>query len=305
MILNRTAGSSNRVHETRADNVFNIFNYLFLGIILFLVLYPLVYVVSASLSEPSAVLAGRVKLLPVDFTLRGYEKIFEHRGLMTGFANSMIYAFLGAIIGVIVTLMAAYPLSRDDMPGRRFLTFFFVFTMLFSGGLIPFYLTVNKLGMIDTRWALLLPTAMSPWNILIAIAFFRSSIPSELHDAAQIDGCDDFKYIFRVVLPLSKPLIAILFLFVAVWQWNQYFQAMIFLNDPGLYPVQLYLRQILVLNEIDLSMISDLETLAMQQGMKEQLKFSVIVVASLPLLLLYPFVQRYFVTGMTLGAVKG
>lgn len=294
-----------RVRQTRSDLVFGIVNTTFLAVILLVVLYPLVYVVSASFSSPSAVLAGKVTLLPVDFTLEGYRRVFEHAGLMRGFANSFFYTIVGSTVNVIMVILAAYPLSRRDLFGRKTLTFLFLFTILFSGGLIPFYLTVQRVGLLNTRWALIIPVALSVWNMLIAISYFRTALPPELLEAAQIDGCSDFRYLWSIVLPLSGPIIAVIFLFSAVWHWNQYFTALIFLRDSALFPVQLVLREILVLNEIDFDMLGDIESLALQQGMKEQLKFTVIIVASLPLLILYPFVQKYFVTGVTLGSVKG
>lgn len=297
--------SSSAIEESTGDKIFLFFNTIFLLIILAIVLYPLIYVLSASFSEPTAVTAGRVKLLPVDFTLSGYEKVFEHPRIMTGFANSFFYTVVGSIVNVFMTMIAAYPLSRNDLPGRKILIAFFFFPMIFQGGLIPFFLVVRDLGLLNTRWALIIPVAISVWNLMIAISFLRSSIPEALLEAAQMDGCSDFRYFISIVLPLSKPIIAVLFLFYAVWHWNQYFLALIFLNSEELLPVQLVMRDILVNNELDLSMLTDIQSQAAQMMMKEQLKFTVIVVASLPVMLIYPLVQRYFVTGITLGAVKG
>ncbi len=299
------ARRSSAIHDSRGDRIFTAFNYIFLTIILIVVLYPLVYVLSASFSEPAAVTAGEVRLLPVRFTLIGYEKIFQHPAIMQGFANSVFYAVVGSFINVVMTILAAYPLSRKDLPGRRILGVIFFFPMLFSGGLIPFFLVVRDLGLLNTRWALIIPTALSVWNVMITISFFRTSIPDELLEAAQLDGCNDFQYLLRVVLPLSGSIIAVLFLFYGVWHWNQYFLALIFLNNKELYPLQLIMREILVFNQLDLSMLSDIQQMAIQQGMKEQLKFTVLVVSSLPVMMIYPIVQRYFVTGITLGAVKG
>lgn len=297
--------SSSNIEESTGDKIFIFFNTIFLLIILAIVLYPLIYVLSASFSEPTAVTAGRVKLLPVDFTVSGYEKVFEHPRIMTGFANSFFYTVVGSIVNVFMTMIAAYPLSRNDLPGRKILIAFFFFPMIFQGGLIPFFLVVRDLGLLNTRWALIIPVAISVWNLMIAISFLRSSIPEALLEAAQMDGCSDFRYFISIVLPLSKPIIAVLFLFYAVWHWNQYFLALIFLNSEDLLPVQLVMRDILVNNELDLSMLTDIQSQAAQMMMKEQLKFTVIVVASLPVMIIYPLVQRYFVTGITLGAVKG
>lgn len=293
------------IRDSTGDQVFIAINITFLLIVLALVLYPLIYVLSASFSSPSAVTAGRVRLLPVDFSLVGYEKVFEHPTIMRGFANSIFYAGVGTLVNVVMTMLAAYPLSRKDMPGRKVLTFIFFFPMIFQGGLIPFFLVVRDLGLLNTRWALIIPVALSVWNVLITIAFLRTSIPHALLEAAQMDGCTDFRYFISIVLPLSRPIIAVLFLFYAVWHWNQYFLALIFIGDSELMPLQLIMREVLINNELDLTMLSDLSSQAAQMGLKEQLKFTVIVVASLPVMLIYPLVQRYFVTGITLGAVKG
>jgi putative aldouronate transport system permease protein len=296
---------SNAIRDSRGDRIFTLFNYLFLSVILIMVLYPLVYVLAASFSEPAAVTAGEVFLWPVRPTLIGYEKIFQHPTIMQGFANSIFYAVIGSFINVVMTILAAYPLSRKDLPGRRILGVIFFFPMLFSGGLIPFFLVVRDLGLLNTRWALIIPTALSVWNVMITISFIKTSIPDELLEAAQLDGCNDFQYLLRVILPLSGPIIAVLFLFYGVWHWNQYFLALIFLNNKELFPLQLVMREILVFNQLDLSMMSDIRQMAIQQGLKEQLKFTVLVVSSLPVMLIYPLVQKYFVTGITLGAVKG
>jgi multiple sugar transport system permease protein/putative aldouronate transport system permease protein len=297
--------TSTAIQDSRGDRIFSFFNYVFLTLVLIAVLYPLVYVLSASFSEPAAVTAGEVILWPVRPSLIGYEKIFQHPTIMQGFANSVFYAVVGSFVNVFMTILAAYPLSRSDMPGRRILGVIFFFPMLFSGGLIPFFLVVRDLGLLNTRWAMIIPTALSVWNVMITISFFRTSIPEELLEAAQLDGCSDFQYLLRVVLPLSGPIIAVLFLFYGVWHWNQYFLALIFLNTKDLFPLQLIMREILVFNQLDLSMLSDIRQMSIQQGLKEQLKFTVLVVSSLPVMLIYPLVQRYFVTGITLGAVKG
>src|SRR5215213_2892652 len=280
-------------------------NYIFLTVVLIVILYPLIYTVSASVSAPSAVISGKVTLLPVDFTLVGYQKIFQYPTLIKGMLNSLFYTVVGSSVSVVLTLLAAYPLTRKDLPGRRFLTLVFFFPMLFSGGLIPFYLVVRDVGMVNTRWALIIPTALSVWNLIITISFLRSSIPDELYEAAQIDGCSDVGYLIKIVLPLAKSLLAVLFLVYAVAQWNQYFLSLVLQTNPDLAPLQIVLRNILILNKIDLGMLADVQRMADQQALQEQLKFSSIVVASVPVLMLYPFVQRYFVQGLTIGAIKG
>lgn len=293
------------IHESRGDRIFSTLNYIFLSIILIVILYPLVYTLSASFSAPTAVITGKVTLFPVEPTLIGYEKIFAHPTLMRGMLNSLFYTVVGSSVSVVLTMLAAYPLTRKDLPGRRFLTVLFFFPMLFSGGLIPFYLVVRDVGMVNTPWAVIIPTALSVWNLIITISFLRASIPEELYEAAQIDGCSDFGFLLKVVLPLAKALIAVLFLVYAVAQWNQYFISLIFQTNPDLAPLQIVLRNILILNKVDLGMMADVRSLAEQQALQEQLKFSSIVVASVPVLLLYPFVQRYFVQGLTIGAIKG
>jgi multiple sugar transport system permease protein/putative aldouronate transport system permease protein len=269
------------------------------------VLYPLIYIVSASFSDPVAVTSGRVWLWPVQPTLRGYEAIFKHRLLMTGFANSILYTVIGTLISVVLNILAAYPLSRADLPGRGVITFVFFFTTLFSGGLIPTYLVVRDLGMINTRWAMLIPGALGVWNVLIMRTYFQANIPRELYEAAQLDGCDDFTYLGRVVLPLSGPIIAVVALFYAVGYWNTYFNALIYLSDKNLWPLQLVLRDILVQNNINPQMLTDVRELILRQNLRESLKYSLIVVATLPVLLVYPFVQKHFVRGILLGSVKG
>jgi putative aldouronate transport system permease protein len=297
--------SPSSIQDSRGDKIFTTLNYIFLSIILILILYPLIYTLSASFSAPTAVISGKVTLFPVDFTLVGYQKIFEYPTLIKGMLNSLFYTIVGSAVSVVLTLLAAYPLTRKDLPGRRFLTILFFFPMLFSGGLIPFYLVVRDLGLVNTRLALIIPTALSVWNLIITISFLRASIPDELYEAAQIDGCSDIGYLIKIVLPLAKSLLAVLFLVYAVAQWNQYFISLIFQTNPDLAPLQIVLRNILILNKVDLGMMADVRSLAEQQALQEQLKFSSIVVASVPVLLLYPFVQRYFVHGLTIGAIKG
>jgi putative aldouronate transport system permease protein len=293
------------IQDSPGDKMFMVVNTIFLLLILIVILYPLIYTLSASFSDPSAVISGKVTLLPVDFTLVGYQKIFEYPTLIKGMLNSLFYTVVGASISVVLTMLAAYPLTRKDLPGRRFLMVLFFFPMLFSGGLIPFYLVVRDLGLVNTRWALIIPTALSVWNLIITISFLRTSIPEELYEAAQIDGCSDFGYLIKIVLPLSKSIIAVLFLLYAVTQWNQYFLSLVFQTNPELAPLQIVLRNILVYNQIDLGMMADVTRMADQQALQEQLKFASMVVASVPVLLLYPFVQRYFVQGLTVGAIKG
>ena len=293
------------IHDTAGDRAFMAFNYLVLTLLAIVILYPLIYVLSASFSSGQAVSSGRVWLWPVEPTLAGYEAIFKNRAVLLGFYNSLFYTVVGTTINVVMTILAAYPLSRPELPGRRVIAFIFFFTLLFSGGLIPTYLVVRDLGMLSTRWALILPTALSIWNMLIARTFFENNIPKELREAAQLDGCDDFNFLWRVVLPLSGPILAVLALFYGVGHWNSYFTALIYLYDKNLWPLQLVLRDILVQNQIDPSMAADIRGVAAKAQLRELLKYSLIVVATVPLLIIYPFVQRHFVKGVMLGSVKG
>lgn len=297
--------ATTRIVESSIDRVYLFFVYLFLIICLIVVAYPLIYIVSSSFSSSSAVISGKVWLLPVEPTLRGYQAVFQNPQILKGYGNSLFYLVVGTLISVSLTITAAYPLSRKNFYGRNVITALFVFTMLFSGGLIPYYLTVKGLGMLDTRWAMIIPGAISVWQVILARTFFQTSIPSELTEAAHLDGCSDFKFLTRIVIPLSKPIIAVLVLMYAIGYWNSYFEALIFLKTANLYPLQLILRNILILNSIDPTMIKDVRELAERQGLKELLKYSLIVVASAPVLILYPFVQKHFVKGLLIGSLKG
>lgn len=293
------------IRESGSDRAFNIVNYVILSIALIVVLYPLIYVVSASFSSSYAVLSGKVWLWPVDPSLDGYKAVFKNKNILTGFQNTIFYTLAGTLINVIMTIMAAYPMSRGDFRGRNAFMLLFVFTMMFSGGLIPTYFVVKDLHLIDTVWAMLIPTALSVWNVIIMRTYFQTTIPHELLEASQLDGCNDFRFLLRIVIPLSGPIIAVIALFYAVGHWNQYFNAMIYLKDPHLYPLQLILRDILVQNEVKIDMLGDVKSAAARQGLRELLKYSLIVVSSVPLLLIYPFVQKFFVKGVMIGSIKG
>lgn len=280
------------------------FVYAFLIVCLLLVLYPLIYIVSASVSDPIAVTAGKVWLWPVDISLRGYEVTFQNSQIMTGYLNSLFYTVFGTFISVILTVLVAYPLSRRDLYGTNVIMFLITFTLIFSGGLIPTYLVVRDLGMIDTRWALLIPNAVAAFQVIIARTFFRSAIPIELAEAAELDGCNDLQFLWAVVLPLSKPIIAVLALMYAVSQWNGYFDALIYLKSSDLQPLQIVLRNILILNTTS-SGSMDATAMAQRQQLADLLKYCLVVVATVPVLVIYPFVQRYFVKGMLIGSIKG
>lgn len=287
------------------DKIFIILIYILLTAIMLVVFLPLVYIVSASFSDPQAVISNEVWFLPVRPTLRGYEAVFKNRNILTGFANSFFYMIVGTLVNIVMTVMCAYPLSRKEFTARNKVAMIFVFTMYFSGGLIPTYMLVNSLGLVNTRLAMIIPSAMSTYNMIICRTYFVNSIPDELYEAGQLDGCTPFKYLIKVVVPLSKPILAVLILYYGVAKWNSYFDAMIYLKNQTLVPLQIVLRDILILNQVDYTMISDASAIAAQRGLTDLLKYSTIVVASLPVLCIYPFVQKYFVKGVMIGAVKG
>ena len=277
-------------------------------LVLLVVLYPLLYVLSASFSDPNAITLGKVVLFPVSPTLEGDQRIFEYSKIWLGYRNSLFYTFFGTIINLLVTIPCAYALARPKLVGKGIFTVLFSITMFFSGGLIPSYLVVRSLGILNTPWALLLPGACSMWNVVIARTYFQSSIPYELQEAACIDGCSNTRTFFSIVLPLSKPILAVLALYYAVGHWNSYFNALIYLNNDQLYPLQIFLRNILILEDMTDMMGADSETIEMLMRrieLKEAMKFGIIVLSSLPMLILYPFLQKYFVKGVMIGAIKG
>lgn len=292
-------------NSSTGDKVFIILVYVLLSAVMLIVLYPLIYIVSASFSDPQAVVSGKVVLWPVDVTLRGYKAVFKNPKILTGFINSFIYMGVGTVVNLVMTMLCAYPLSRKEFTARNKIAALFVFTMYFSGGLMPTYMVVNKLGLINTRWAMIIPSAMSTYNMIIARTYMVNSIPDELYEAAQIDGCSPFKYLLKVIVPLSKPILAVLALYYGIAKWNNYFDAMLYINDASLQPLTIVLREILIQNQIDPTMLTDASAMAKLQGMTELLKYAVIVVASVPVLAIYPFVQKYFVKGVAIGAVKG
>ena len=292
------------IAETRGDRIFLIGVKTMLWITLILVLIPLIYVVANSFSSASAVSAGRVFLWPVEPSLRAYQEALSDPQILKGYYNSLIYAVGGTIISVTLTIAIAYPLSRKTFFGRNVIMSLLLFTMLFSGGLIPTYLVVQDLGMLNTRWAMVIPSAIGVWQVIIARTFFRSTIPDDLYEAAVLDGASDLRFLWSVVLPLSKPVIAVIALMYAIFQWNTYFDALIYLKDPGLYPLQIVLRNILILNSTTGS-ASDVTQQLERQQLANVLKYALIVISSLPVLLIYPFIARHFTKGVMVGAVKG
>lgn len=298
--------SQKRIKNPVSDKMFYGVSYLILFVFILTILYPLVYVVSASFSSGIAVSTGQVVLWPVDFSIEGYKAVFSHKNILTGYRNTLFYTVAGTCINVAMTMIAAYPLSRPDMQWKRFYSLLFTFTMFFSGGLIPSYILITQLHMVNTVWAILIPGALSVYNMIVARTFIASNIPKELLESAQIDGCSDVRYFFTMVLPLSKAVIAVITLFYAVGHWNSYFSAMIYLSDPELKPLQLILRDILIQNQLQSNEFSKgADLLTERQNLADQLKYALIVVSSVPIILLYPFVQKFFIKGVMIGSVKG
>lgn len=288
------------------DKVVYFLNYIFLTLMLIIVLYPIIYIISCSFSSGTALMSGKVKFFPVEATLQSYKAVFEYKAIWAGYRNSMIYTVLGTVISVVLTLLAAYPLSREDFRGGKVFMGLFLFTMMFSGGLIPTYLLVKNLGLVNTMWAVILPGSVSAYNVIVARTFFKQNIPAELLEAAKVDGCSDFRFFISIVIPLSMPIVAVLALWVAVGQWNSYFNPMIYLNSENKYTLQLILRRILLMSQINLSSSNiDPARIAENQYLSEMLKYATIIISSLPLMLIYPFVQKYFVKGVMVGSVKG
>ncbi|MCT4544812.1 MAG: carbohydrate ABC transporter permease [Vallitalea sp.] len=305
MLIKKNNNKNKKLKMGNKDKLFYGLNDLLLLLFFIIVLFPLIHVISASFSSPDAVAAGHVKFLPVGFSLAGYKEVLNYKPVWTGYRNSLFYATAGTFINLVFTILAAYPLSRKDLKGRKIITILITFTMIFNGGLIPTYIIMQKLGFVNTPWAMLLPNAILVYNFIITKSYFENNISEELLDASKIDGCSDVKFLLKIVLPLSKSIIAVIGLYYGVFHWNAFFQAMIYLRDEALFPLQLFLRDILVLNEVSLEMMSDLELMAKMENMRDLLKYSVIIVASIPVLMVYPFIQKYFVKGQMEGAVKG
>ena len=280
----------------KKDRAYYFICYLTIIFLTLLVLYPMVYIVSASFSSTEAVGAGRVWLWPVGFSLEAYKKVFEYKSIWIGYKNTIFYTVVGTTINIAITMLCAYPLSRRNLRGRKFLLKLFSFTMIFGGGMIPTYILIRKLGMLNSIWAVMIPGAMSVYNMIVARTFIENNISNDLLEAAKIDGCDDFKFFTRMVLPLSKTIMAVLCVWYAVGHWNAYFDAFLYINDAKLYPLQIFLREILVNNDIASDLLSAEEMLEQQRmtELRELIKYAIIVVASAPLLCVYPFANTLF-----------
>ena len=288
-----------------SDRAFDILANLFLGLFTLIIFYPLYFTVIASISDPDYIGLGEVVLLPKGLNFDGYIAVFQDNRIWTGYLNSFMYAILGTFFSVSFTLITAYPLSRASMKGRRPIMLLFTVTMFLSGGMIPSYIVIEKLGLINTVWSIVLPSAMSAYNLIITRTFLESSIPDALYESASIDGCGQGHFFFHILLPLSKPIIAVLVLFAVVLMWNQYLNPMLYLIDEELYPLQVILRSILVVNT-DMSYVNMEDVEAMIEAMKlaDKMKYSLIIVASLPVVCLYPLIQKHLVKGMMIGSVK-
>ena len=286
------------------DTAFDVINYAILATVLIVAVYPLYFVVIASVSEPSYTATGRVWLMPRGLSIEGYQKLYEESRIWIGYRNTVFYAVLGTSINLALTLPAAYALSRRDFRPRRQIAVLFVFTMLFYGGLIPTYLVVKHLGMTNTIWAMVVPNAVTVWNLILARSFFEA-MPAELAEAAYLDGCSNTRLFVGIILPLSRAMIAVIALYYAVMHWNAFFSALIYLRDQKLYPLQMFLREILIEQQAQAMMLDDPDLANERQRLADLIKYAIIIVSALPVLIAYPFAQKYFARGVMLGSVKG
>ncbi|MFC4810631.1 carbohydrate ABC transporter permease [Paenibacillus sp. GCM10023250] len=296
----------NAIRRTASEKLFDFINVFLVLFILLVILYPLLFVIFASVSDPRLMFEHPLLLWPKGFNLNSYAKVFENKDIWMSYKNTILYTFVGTTVNIIMTMIGAYPLSRRHFYGKGIFTFLFTFTMFFSGGLIPSYLVNKQLGIVNTMWVLVLPGAVSVFNLIIMRTYFQTRIPVELEESAYVDGANDFHLLYKVVLPLSTPIIAVMLLFYGVGHWNSYFEAMIYLSDRSLFTLQLILREILVQNQMDsmLSVSVD-EQYAERMIVKEGLKYAVVVVSSLPLLIIYPMLSKFFEKGILVGAIKG
>lgn len=291
-------------YKSPADRIFGAAIIILSIIIFMIILYPLWFVVIASISNSNLVNLGKVTFLPKDIRLYGYEQIMEDARIWKGYANTILYVIAGTILNLAITMPAAYALSRPDFKARGKVMFYFVFTMFFSGGLVPLYMTVSSLSLISTKTILIIMVAINTYNLIIARTFIENSIPHDLYEAAVLDGCSHFTYFWKVVIPLSKAVIAVLILYYAVFHWNDYFNALVFNSNKNNEPLQIVLRRILLLNEAFSSGSGGVQG-GYAQSSADQVKYAVIIVSTLPILCVYPFVQKYFEKGVMIGAVKG
>jgi putative aldouronate transport system permease protein len=294
---------NNQINHSKGDRLILRMNNVLLSIIILLILGPLLYVFLSSFLEPNALIKKGLNLSSSDWSLEGYKRILTDSTIVKGFLNSIIYSAGFTIVTVTVSIMAGYTLSVDGLVGKKAFMVFFLITMFFGGGLIPTYFVIRDLGMLNTIWAIIIPGAVNVWFIILARTYFKG-IPNELKEAARIDGASDFRIFLSIILPLSKPIIFVLALYAFIGQWNAYFDAMIYLDDRDLYPLQLVLRSILIQNEVQPGMVADIQARNELMRISEMIRYSSIVIASLPLLIMYPFFQKYFEKGVMVGSLK-
>ena len=294
------------IRETKQDRVFNGVNLVFMLFIFIVFARPIWFVIVASFSDPNAVTSGRVWLWPVSFHTGGYVMTLENTEIWRGYLNSILYTLLGTAVNMVLTIITAYPLSRMDFMPRKILTVAFVITMYFGGGMVPMFLQVKDLGLTNTIWAMIVPGAISIYNVLLLRSFFLYGVPKSLEEAAMLDGASLLQMLLKIYLPLVKPTLAVLVLYYAVGHWNDYFSALLYINDRGLYPLQYILREILISSKIDQS-VNGLDAASIMKKLKDAgtMKYAIIIISTLPLMIVYPFIQKYFVKGIMLGAVKG
>jgi len=288
---------------TTGDRVFDVINIIIMILLCLIIVYPLYYVIIASITDPKVVNTGKLLFYPEAPYFEGYQQALAYPSLISGYKNTVIYTFLNAIIALACTIPGAYALSRTDLVGRRPIMFLFTFTMFFSGGIIPMFLTIRSLGIYNSPWALVLPAAVSVYNLIVCRSFFESTLPKDLLEAAQIDGCNDFRFFFQIAMPLSSTIIAVMALYYATAMWNTFFNALMFLQDDDKMPLQVVLRNLVLSNQLSAS--SSGAEAAEKQKIVDQLKYVIITVSAVPLMIVYPFLQKYFASGVMLGAVKG
>ena len=286
------------------DKAYLMVGYILLAAFVMAIIGPVVYIIVASFMDPITLQNKGIVFDFSKWTLTAYERVMTNSQIWIGFRNAIIYSVLFAVISVFITLLCAYPMSRDDFKGKKFFNAIFIITMFFGGGLIPTYLLISNIGLLDTMWAVILPGSFSVWNMIIARTYYKG-IPSELREAADVDGANELVFFFRILLPVCTPLIAVLILWQFVGMWNSYFDAMIYLNSADKQPLQLVLRAILIQNEPDPGMIADMQSTAQRAQLAELLKYATIIISSLPLIVMYPFFQKYFDSGIMVGSVKG
>lgn len=301
------AGNTNiKIKLTPVDRSFYVVVDVYLAICGIIVLLPLLHVLAQSLSDPMMVIAGRVSFFPINPTLDIYSQVIKSKNIMTGFMNTLFYAGVGTCLNLFMTVICAYPLARKGLWGRKVIVFIFTFTMMFGGGMIPTYLVIKQLGLIDTRAVMILPGAITVWNMIMCRTYFMSSIPEALYESASLDGASDIRILVSMVVPLSVPILAVMVLFYAVGHWNSYFDAMIYLNSPELYNIQLVLRNAINnVKSISENGASDMANMVKNEANGEAIKYVLIVITMIPVMIIYPFVQKYFIKGIMIGSIKG